>query len=145
MATLTAADMFADYPELTTTDADDLTRIANFLDVAETTVVEGFDTIAKRDRCRLAVAAHLTSLSNSDNCSSSSGARSGAVTGRTRGSRSVQYSSPESSHSLRGFLFGSTRYARPTAHHPAQAPLHQLDRALRYLSLASLQPSAELW
>ncbi len=98
MATLTAADMFADYPELTTTDADDLTRIANFLDVAETTVVEGFDTIAKRDRCRLAVAAHLTSLSNSDHCSSSSGARSGAVTGRTRGSRSVQYSSPESSH-----------------------------------------------
>ena len=112
MATLTAADMFADYPELTTTDADDLTRIANFLDVAETTVVDGFDTIAKRDRCRLAVAAHLTSLSNSDNCSSSSGARSGAVTGRTRGSRSVQYSSPESSHSLRGFLFGSTRYGQ---------------------------------
>ena len=26
MATLTAADMFADYPRLTTTDADDLTR-----------------------------------------------------------------------------------------------------------------------
>ena len=30
MATLTASDMFADYPELTTTNPDDLTRIANF-------------------------------------------------------------------------------------------------------------------
>ena len=39
MATLTANDMFADYPELTTTNADDLTRIANFLDVAETVIV----------------------------------------------------------------------------------------------------------
>jgi hypothetical protein len=110
MATLTANDMFADYPELTTTNADDLTRIANFLDVAETVIVEGFDTIAKRDRCRLAVAAHLTALSNSDNCSSSSGARSGAVTGRTRGSRSVQYANPDTSQGLRGFLLGSTRY-----------------------------------
>ena len=100
MATLTAADMFADYPELTTTDADDLTRIANFLDVAETTVVEGFDTIAKET-----VADWLLPLT-SPPCQTATIAAphrglSGAVTGRTRGSRSVQYSSPESSHSLR--------------------------------------------
>lgn len=112
MATLTYTDLIADYPELATADADSRTRITNFLDVAETVIVEGFDTIAKRDRCRLAVAAHLASLSNSDTCSSSSGARSGAVTGRTRGSRSVSYSAPEPAHAPRGMMLGSTRYGQ---------------------------------
>ena len=112
MATLTSSDLFAQYPELTTTDADSLTRIGTFLDVAEQVIVEGFKTTTQRDRCRLAVAAHLTSLSNSDNCASSSGARSGAVTGRTRGSRSVQYSPPSLEHGIRGFMLGSTRYGQ---------------------------------
>tara|TARA_R110002020_G_scaffold397819_1_gene607883 strand:+ start:28 stop:420 length:393 start_codon:yes stop_codon:yes gene_type:complete len=113
MATLTYADMIADYPELTTTDADSLTRIDNFLDIAETVVTsDAFDTTAKRDRCQLAIAAHLTALSNSDNCSSSSGARSGAVTGRTRGSRSVSYAAPDPSHAPRGMMLGSTRYGQ---------------------------------
>lgn len=35
MATLTSADLFAQYPELTTTDADSLIRIGTFLDIAE--------------------------------------------------------------------------------------------------------------
>jgi hypothetical protein len=72
----------------------------------------GFSTTTQLTRCRLAVAAHLTALSNSDNCASSSGARSGAVTGRTRGSRSVQYAAPDVSQGLRGFLLGSTRYGQ---------------------------------
>lgn len=112
MAVLTSVDLFAQYPELTTTDPDNLTRIGSFLDVAEQVIVEGFGTTSQRDRCRLAVAAHLTSLSNSDNCASSSGARSGAVTGRTRGSRSVQYSPPSMEDGIRGFLLGSTRYGQ---------------------------------
>lgn len=113
MATLTYTDLIADYPELATTDGDSLTRIDNFLDIAETVIgSDAFDTTAKRDRCRLAIAAHLTSLSNSDNCSSSSGARSGAVTGRTRGSRSVSYAAPSTSHAPRGMMLGSTRYGQ---------------------------------
>ena len=83
MATLTSADLFSAYPELTTTDGDTLTRIGTFLDIAEQVVVEGFATTSKRDQCRLALAAHLTALANSDNCSSGGGARSGPVTGRT--------------------------------------------------------------
>ncbi len=76
MATLTSADLFAQYPELTTTDADSLIRIGTFLDIAEQVIVVGFSTTAQLTRCQLAVAAHLTALSNSDNCASSSGARS---------------------------------------------------------------------
>jgi len=112
MATLTSADLFAQYPELTTTDADSLIRIGTFLDIAEQVIVVGFSTTAQLTRCQLAVAAHLTALSNSDTCASSSGARSGAVTGRTRGSRSVQYSAPNSGQDLRGFVLGSTRYGQ---------------------------------
>ena len=38
MATLTYADLIADYPELATTSADSLTRIDNFLDIVQTGV-----------------------------------------------------------------------------------------------------------
>jgi hypothetical protein len=113
MATLTYADMIASYPELTTTDADTLTRIAHFLDIAEQVVSsDAFGTTAKRDRCRLAVAAHLTSLANRDACASSSGARAGAVTGRTRGSRSVSYATPSLASRPTGMQLGSTRYGQ---------------------------------
>ena len=110
MATLTSADLFAAYPELTTTDADTLTRIGTFLDIAEQVVVEGFATTSKRDQCRLALAAHLTALANSDNCSSGGGARSGPVTGRTRGGRS--YASPSTSSVGVMAGLGGTRYGQ---------------------------------
>lgn len=112
MATLTSADLFAAYPELTTTDPDTLTRIGTFLDIAEQVIVEGFPTTSKRDQCRLAMAAHLTALANSDNCSSGAGARSGPVTGRTRGGRSVSYASPSASSVGVMAGLGGTRYGQ---------------------------------
>ena len=52
MATLTSADLFAQYPELTTTDADSLIRIGTFLDIAEQVIVVGFSTTAQLTRCQ---------------------------------------------------------------------------------------------
>ena len=113
MAYLTYSDLIADYPELATTNADSLTRIDNFLDVAEQTIsLDAFGSTDDRDRCRLALAAHLTALSNSDTCASSSGSRAGAVTGRTRGSRSVSYASPTRNADPMGMSLGSTRYGQ---------------------------------
>ena len=113
MATLTYNDMIADYPELATTDGDSLTRIANFLDIAEQTIhLDAFALTTERDRCRLALAAHLTAQSNADNCASSSGSRAGAVTGRTRGSRSVSYASPTRQVDPLGMSLSSTRYGQ---------------------------------
>jgi len=111
MATLTYSDLIAVFPELATVDAAALTRIGFFLDIAEQTIgSDGFETTTKRDRCRLCVAAHLTALSNADTCSSSNGARSGAVTGRTRGSRSVSYAAPRGP--IGRLELDSTRYGQ---------------------------------
>lgn len=113
MATLTYADLIADYPELSTTNADSLTRIDNFLDIAEQTIsLDAFKSTGDRDRCRLALAAHLTALANSDTCASGSGSRAGAVTGRSRGSRSVTYANPGRTVDLIGMSLGSTRYGQ---------------------------------
>ena len=114
MATLTYTDLVASYPEFTTTDADTLTRINTFLQVAEDTIgTAAFASSAIRDRCRLAVAAHVTSSANADNCSSGSANRAGPVTSRTRGSRSVTYASPKAASSSAGdFDLTSTRYGQ---------------------------------
>ena len=109
---LQPSDLFAVYPELTTANADSLIRIGSFLEIAEQVIVDGFSTTAKQTQCRLALAAHLTALSNSDNCSSSSGARSGPVTGRTRGGRSVSYASPSASSVGVMAGLGGTRYGQ---------------------------------
>lgn len=113
MATLTYSDLIAAYPEFTTTDADTLTRIDTFLQIAEDTIGSAaFKSTAIRDRCRLAVAAHLTSNANADNCSSGSANRAGPVTSRTRGSRSISYAAPSASSSAGDFDLSSTRYGQ---------------------------------
>lgn len=113
MAFLTYADLIASYPELATTNADALTRIDTFIDIAEQSInLDAFPNSADLERCQLALVAHLTALSNADTCASSSGSRSGAVTGRTRGSRSVSYASPTRGADPLGMNLGSTRYGQ---------------------------------
>ena len=110
---MTYTDLVAAYPELATTDADSLTRINNFFDIATQAIhLDAFGLTTDRDRARLALVAHLTSLSTSDNCASSSASRAGAVTGRTRGSRSVSYATPSRQSDPLGMSLASTRYGQ---------------------------------
>ena len=113
MSTLLYADLIAIYPEFTTTDADKLTRISTFLQIAEDTIgADAFSKSAIRDRCRLSVAAHLTATSNADACQSGSANRAGPVTSRTRGSRSVSYATTQTTRSPFAFDLSATRYGQ---------------------------------
>lgn len=121
MAALTYTDLVGKFPELATSDADQLTRIGDYLDEAEMVIGNVFRTAERRDKARLLYAAHRVSRYGCKG--EAKGA--GALTGRTRGSRSVSYAAPaqeasglsdlsasEYGRRLQTLLRGS-RYRRP--------------------------------
>jgi hypothetical protein len=90
---LAYADLIAVYPEFTTSSGDAQTRINTAIGVAEAVVYSGvLRTSSLTTTARLALAAHLTSL-YSRGCNEEYNG-TGAMTGRTRGDRSVSYESP---------------------------------------------------
>ncbi len=90
MATLTYSDLIALMPELAT-DSDGQTRIAAYLDEAEDVIGDTvLATTSRRDRARLLYAAHLVA-----SYGACGGKGAGPLTGRTRGSRSVSYATPQ--------------------------------------------------
>lgn len=114
MATPTYAQLIAAYPELTTSDSDEQTRIGTILAQTETVVGDELCTTAARILAmRLALAAHWWTL-NKGNCSSTTGGTrrgaSGPVTGRQAGGRSVTYGSV--SLSGRDAMYATTDYGQ---------------------------------
>ena len=81
MASLTYADLIAEFPELATPDASEQTRIGRYLDSAEHTLGDVFRTAARRDHARLLYAAHLTALGHRSR--KHGGGGTGPVTGQT--------------------------------------------------------------
>lgn len=94
MADLTYSDLIAKYPEFTTSDADELVRIATAIDLAEARVATGvLKTSARTTLARLTLAAHFVTMTN--RTVKHGGGSGGAISSRTTDAgASVGYSQP---------------------------------------------------